>query len=128
MTAARSNKDRILQISRWLAVTFPTPYPTMVRCVKKIAAERGSSPMHKKMGDDGYCVSEGQKIIIRIAVRRGVTRALLIDAIIHEWAHAVLMDEDSDKIGRHDDAWGIMYARIYHRFIDDGGYRASEGY
>jgi hypothetical protein len=128
MPAARSNRDRVLQIARWLTVTFPTPYPTTVRCVKKIAALPGASPMHRQTGDDGSCWVEYQKIIIRIAVRKGIHRPALIDTLIHEWAHAVLMKEESDKIGRHDDAWGVVYARIYHRYVDDGGFRASEDY
>ncbi len=128
MPAARSNRDRILQIARWLAVTFPPPYPTTVHCVQKIAAEPGSTPRQKQTGDDGICTVKGRKAVIRIAIRRGIPRSSAIGALLHEWAHALLADRDSDYEGGHDAAWGRTYARVYRKFIDKEGCKASEDY
>jgi len=128
MPAARSNRDRILQISRWLAVTFPTPYPTTVRCVKKIAAPPGVKGVERRIGCQGETYQDGRKIIIRIAVRRGIPRMSTVDTLLHEWAHALLADQEQEAIGGHDVAWGKAFGKIYHRYIDDGGYKASEDY
>ncbi len=133
MSQARSNKDRLHQIARWLAVTFPTPYPVTLRCVKKIAALPGSTPIEKKQGDAGENYREGRKIVIRVAVRPGTQRAFVVDSLLHEWAHAVTMRHDviegrRTEHGGHDDEWGLAYGKIYRRFVDDGGCEASENY
>jgi hypothetical protein len=126
---AKSNRDRILQIAQWLSVEFPTPFPVTVRCVKKIAAPPGASKIERIMGDYGECTRIGTKITIRLADR---PRAIMIDALLHEWAHAaslrISVMENRRRIGGHDDEWALMYGRIYRRYIDDGGFEASRSY
>ena len=128
--AARSNRDRILQISRWLAAEFPTPHPVTVRCPKKIAAIKGSGPIETKIGDYGITTVRGRKIIISIAVRPSISRGSIIDALLHEWAHAATIRHADIEVNRcaHDDEWALMYGRIYRRFIDEDGSKDSEDF
>ena len=128
MGAARSNRDRVLQIARWLAVTFPTPFPTVVKPVKKIAAMPGADSLQRRIGDYGETYRQGPKIIIRIAVRPGISRSSVVDSILHEWAHALQGDRRMECVGGHDDEWALAYGRIYRRFHDDGGSTASAEY
>ncbi len=127
---ARSNRERVLQISRWLADKFPTPFPVTVRCPKKIAAIPGSGPLETKIGDYGTIIQHGHKIIINIAIRPGRSRSMIVDALLHEWAHAATIRHANLEKNRlnHDDEWALMYGKIYRSFMDDGGCKESEDY
>ncbi len=130
---SQSNRDRILQIARWLAVEFPTPYPVTVKCVRKIAALPGVGPIEQRTGDAGETYRYGRNITIRVTVRPGLVRWTVIDALIHEWAHAATMrhanlEQRRARVGGHDDEWALMFGRIYRRFIDEGGHITSKGY
>lgn len=129
----QSNRDRILQIARWLAVEFPAPYPVTVKCVKKIAALPGAGPIERRTGDAGETYRYGRRISIRIAARPSIGRLSLIDTLFHEWAHAASMrhanlEQNRARVGGHDDEWALMFGRIYRRFIDEGGHITSKGY
>lgn len=133
MSQARSNKDRVHQIARWLAAEFQTPYPVTVRCVKKIAAHRNDNLVIRKTGYYGETERVGRRIIIRVAVRPSISRYSMTDTLLHEWAHAVSLRHDiiEDKRldhGAHDDEWGLAHGKIYRRFYDDGGSEDSENY
>jgi hypothetical protein len=128
--AARSNRDRVLQIARWLAAEFPAPYPVTVRCPKKIAALPGSKGLDVQIGDSGVTRQRGRRITINIAVRPGFSRATVIDSILHEWAHAATVRHADIEMNRgdHDDEWALMYGRIYRRFFDEDGCKDSEDF
>ena len=128
--AARSNRDRVLQIARWLAVEFPTPFPVTVQTPKKIAAVLGSGAIEARIGDCGVTGQRGRRITIRIAVRPYFPRASIIDSILHEWAHAATIRHADIEMNRgdHDDEWALMYGRIYRRFVDEGGHKDSEDF
>jgi len=113
-----------------LAVEFPTPFPVTVRCPKKIAAARGSKPLEAKTGDYGITRQAGRRVIISIAVRSGISRGAVIDALIHEWAHAATIRHADIELNRcaHDDEWALMYGRIYRRFFDEDGWKDSEDF
>jgi hypothetical protein len=133
LSPVRSNKDRVHQVARWLAAEFQTPYPVTVRCVKKIAADRGDSWIIRKTGYYGENYRVGRQIIIRIAVRPSINRCTILDTLLHEWAHAVTMRHDviegrRVEHGGHDDEWGLAHGKIYRCFVDDGGCEVSENY
>ncbi len=133
MAAARGNRERLIQIGKWLAAEHPTPYPVTLRIVKKIAALPGAKPIERGMGDAGETYREGRRIVIRIACRPSLARAYMIDALLHEHAHATSMRHDSiegerGKHGGHDAAWALDYGSIYRHFVDNGGSEASGNY
>ncbi len=130
---SQSNRDRILQIARWLAAEFPGPYPVTVKCVNKIGALPGSDYKERQTGDFGETYRYGRRITIRISCRPSFHRATLIDTLLHEWAHAASMrhaslEEKRLRVGGHDDEWALLYGRIYRRFIDEGGAAESRSY
>ena len=126
MARARSTKERLLQINRWLCASFDTPYPVTLRVVKKIAADSCEPKRIKKTGYYGESWREGRRIFIRIAVRPGIRGGDAIDSLIHEFAHATSMRHDKieDKRlshGAHDDAFALAWGKIYRRFYDEKG-------
>jgi len=129
----QSNQSRLLQIARWLAAEFPTPFPVVVRCPKKIAADPGDKPSIRLTGYYGYTVRIGQKIHIRIAVRPGINLWIQIDTLLHEWAHATTTRQSKIEDARlahgaHDDEWALAFGRIYRRYYDDDGSEDSKGF
>ncbi len=83
-----------------------------------------------KMPDPGHPVSvllldmgaswgnttwDGEKFIIRM--HRDAEYAVLIDVLIHEWAHTLVWDAATE--GDHGPLWGTAYARCY-RSLGDG--------
>jgi hypothetical protein len=118
MGAARSNKYRILQIGRCLQDKFPAPYPIDLECVKKVDALPGASPISCITGDDGESWYEDGSIQIRIAVRPGIRRSVAIDTLLHEWAHALVIDRITRKTPLHCDSWARAYGRLYRWYVD----------
>lgn len=49
---------------------------------------------------------------------RPVTQQELLDALIHEWAHA-LSWATTQSLEAHDPAWGVVYARCYQTTCED---------
>jgi hypothetical protein len=130
MAAARGNKERVLQISRCLADHFPAPYPVDLRCPNKIPALPGSDPIACLTGDDGESWFENGTIHIRIAVRPGIRRSVVIDTTLHEWAHALVIDAIDEKQAPHCDRWARAYGRVYRWYVDadPSGSKISENY
>ena len=131
--AARSNRDRVLQIARWLAVEFPTPFPVTVKITKKIAASRSAPVLDRQIGDSGETCQDGRRIFIRVAVRPSIPRGESNHTILHEWAHAATIrhaniEMERVSCGGHDDEWALMYGRIYRRFYDEDGWKDSEDF
>ena len=130
---SKSNRDRVMQVGRCLAVRFPTPYPVTLRCPKKIAAHRNEEAIIRLTGYFGETWQEGRKIVIRIAVRKGIARYEANSTLLHEWAHAVTLRQSKieDKRlshGGHDDEWALAYGKIYRWFYDEGGADAAKNY
>ncbi len=131
MAIERSNKDRVQQVAEWLRATFPTPYPTIVKTPKRIPLAKGESSA--SLGGLGETYREDRQIVIRVAVRPGIPRYVLVDTLLHEWGHAMTMRQSSIEDtrlahGAHDEEWGLAYSRIYRRFIDEAGDIVSGDY
>jgi hypothetical protein len=118
MGAARSNEDRVLQIGRCLEDKFPAPYPVDLRCPSKIPALPGAGPIQCITGDDGESWFEKGTIHIRIAVRPGIRRSAVIDTLLHEWAHALVIEVKNETQALHCDRWARAYGKLYRWFID----------
>ncbi len=131
---SQSNRERLEQVSRWLAKEFPTLHPVTLKFPKKIAALPGAGAIERRTGDAGESYRDGRRIIIRIAVRSGLRRSDLIETLIHEWSHAASMrhqsmeDKRRETCGGHDSDWAMMYGRIYQAFVDDSGSEDSKSF
>ena len=127
---ARSNRERIEQVGRWLTDNFPTPYPVEIRLAQKIAAIGSDDYFVNRSGDEGETWRKGRKIIIRLSIGAGRNRSVVIHNLIHEYAHASSLRHDSIQHERasHDAAWGIEYAKIYEKFYEEGGSKESSTY
>ena len=88
----------------WLRKNFPITYPISVRCKDRL----------NKANDLGRCIQFDDNSI-KIEISNKQCFDLKIDALIHEWAHAVSID--SKNIDEHGDDWGKAYSRIYRKFI-----------
>jgi len=111
----RKKEDRVRQIYRWLDDKFPTPYPTKLKLVRGI----------KPRSDQGYVVLRGRKLVIHIDIKYPLHAC--IDTLLHEFSHAsswrhVSMDA---YVPDHSDEWGVCFARVYRRFVDEGGQKES---
>ena len=67
-----------------------------------------------KLEDDEYgeCTFDSAKPRIEIRISRALPLVAQLDALIHEWAHAMLagMPEEFHK---HGPLWGVCFARCY---------------
>ena len=60
----------------------------------------------------GECVVDVAKETIRIKITSTVPPIAQLDALMHEWAHA-LLSTLPDEFEKHNALWGICYARCY---------------
>ena len=93
----------------WLRRSFPVGFPVSVRRETKIIVEgvacEGASWKYKNRG--------------QIRLRRSQCWGLLVDALIHEWAHLATYNGHDSRVGEiHGGDWGLMYARIYRAHIE----------
>lgn len=98
-----------LERSRWarciaaLRKELPPPYPVRVRTVRQL--DFGTLSLERENGKRYFD--------LRISCIATFTERL--DALKHEWAHALCptgWNDDSER-DEHDEAWGIWYARAY---------------
>lgn len=59
----------------------------------------------------GYCAWDEEDQVFDIVLHAGLTGNELADAIIHEWAHALVWDVPGAE--EHGPEWGVAYARCY---------------
>lgn len=100
------NKTKWRKLLWWLRKNFSTDLPIIVRCKDKLSFYPN---------DSGICVRFENKYI-RIEISNKQCYYLKVDAIIHEWAHAITMKDNT--IEEHGNEWGKAYSRIYRSFID----------
>lgn len=63
------------------------------------------------MRDEGSCFGPTKKVITLSINKKA---ADIVDTIIHEYAHALDVDEKGALYqGPHQDSWGLQYARCY---------------
>jgi len=115
MPRERKKDKRIRQIYRWLAFSYPTPYPTQLKLV------RGK----KRRSDQGWCFLRRRVLVIHVDHKYPLYSC--IDTLIHEYAHAMAWSHASLDAYEfdHNDAWGLAYAKAYRNFNDEGGDRES---
>lgn len=85
------------QIVAWLRKTFPVSSPVVVK----------RYPAKKNHGMTRY---DGRKFYIRIDSNQETSGQL--DTLLHEWSHAVAMDEAYS----HKERWAQIYGLIYTAF------------
>ena len=70
---------------------------------------------HDAFGTTEDKIIEGRRVYV-ISILRRATRAEVVDTLIHEWAHALV--HASTGSFKHDDAWGVAFAKVYRAFND----------
>jgi len=117
---ARTNRDRVHQVAKFLRVEFPTIIPVEVR-VEKI-----DYPRRRTL--DGAISLTGKRLLLRVDPRQ--KRGAMIETLLHEWAHARNWTSASFQHGEleHPDDWGLEYVKIYRCYVDEGGDIKSREY
>lgn len=116
-------KQRVAQVEAWLREHFPTPYPVIVRWSPRIAGDC--------FGD---CYWSSPNVVVRLSGRRCRERAIAIETLLHEWAHAIVMPNERlhrqlkrcGALQEHPDEFWIAYGRIYRLYYDLGGCEESQ--
>lgn len=52
----------------------------------------------------------------RVTVRRGLGLDLLVDTVIHEWAHLLAWRRHGTEVEEHGSEWGLAHAECYRAF------------
>lgn len=63
---------------------------------------------------DGQCELKDNKFLIKI--NRNLPENYSIDVVLHEVAHAVAWEKDSDIHGNN---WGKAYSKVYRLFLEN---------
>jgi len=118
MARAHRKRDRLKQIHACLCDHYPTPYPTELR----IRARPGC-PI-----DFGGCDMVRRRILIYLNPR--YSRPVLIDTLLHEYAHALVWPHARVNGYRpdHSPEWGIRYAELLEAWTDGTLDRESWAY
>ena len=90
MPKAKNIKERVTQVARWLKSEWE------LEKVKRIEWIDCSEEADYQTRDDalyGYVLERDNYLVIRLCERCCRTRALAIETLIHEMAHAALWDE-----------------------------------
>ena len=110
-----SNRQRVAAVSEWLSKAYPTPYPVTVKLVPGLK--------DGKVALLGHSYRRGRKQFIDL--RAGLSWGILIETLVHEWAHAVHVPHERVEARRdlrpHDPltGWGNTYAAIYSDLFDE---------
>lgn len=72
----------------------------------------------------GYCAlyregdsDNGKPHYFLIVIDNRISKDLVAETLVHEWAHAVAWQEGKN-VDDHGPEWGVTYARIYSQVID----------
>jgi len=65
-----------------------------------------------KNGLDGICEKVNDRFIIKISKK--LSENYSIDVLIHEFAHALAWEKDTDIHGPN---WGKAYSKVYRKFL-----------
>ena len=120
MPIKRRKVERLNQVYLWLVDNFPSPYPTNL--ILRGDKDRDSRKF------EGWVELNGRSLDISINMR--YPKYVLIDTLLHEMAHACtwVNKRMEPHVHEHSDEWGLVYARIYRAFNDDGGFGDSGNY
>lgn len=103
-------------VLRLLRENFPTTYPVKVRRVPR------DEPSLVKLHANGYThlvnahKKQDQRYFL-IAMNREMDWAKMLDAMMHEWAHALTWEVPSSQ--DHPRDWAHAYGKIYRFLIED---------
>ncbi len=125
-------RRRLGEVKRYCAEQWPVAFPVTLRI------ERGA-----KQSDGLYLGGLAWQLRKRFYLRvnpEPKKMALLIDTLVHEWAHLRTTKHEAverlDLTYSHGSEWGLAYAEIYSDFFDHdddrrylgGAWEASRGY
>jgi len=88
----------------WLRKSFPLQHSVSVR----------RYPTRKLGGDNGDCAFAGSTF--RIRVNRNKSFNMMVDTLLHEYAHAMVWYEWDEEDDPHIAEWGVAYAKLYRAF------------
>ncbi len=126
MGRARTKRGRIYQVANWLKDQWPAPCPVEIRIVR-------ATSLSSKDRCFGWCEKRGRRIRITIVDASSWPTAILVDTLIHEWCHALLIQparweakagltsegrERPVELFPHHAAWGATFAAITTAFND----------
>ncbi len=99
-----------------LRTECPPLLPVRVRLVPGPSQHFGLTNLSRDRGH--FNLTLYRTIVERDGTVRAVTRQELLDALVHEWAHA-LSWATTQSLEAHDPAWGVVYARCYQATCED---------
>lgn len=115
---AERNRRYLFRIVEKLNIYLPPPRPVVVLTGRHLS------------GKDGDCCVNGRTFQIRVAKELPLPQA--IDALLHEWAHALSWDACVGKVANnrsipdyefdrlaHGPKWGIAYSKVYLCFTSE---------
>lgn len=107
--------QRIRRISQMIRDNIETPHPVKVRTV-------GNTPELKRLNALGYCYLANSskpksKRYFVIVIPRDTDKSVLVELLVHEWAHA--MSWYNEAKGDHGPSWARSYSELYQLIIDD---------
>lgn len=127
MYRAANRKERARQVFNYLKDRFSsTTHPVRLELVDSLAEDPESGK--QDFADSGWA-DKGRHLVIRINLFRCRDTSILIDTLLHEYAHCMdRWDWRSAEHPPHSHVWGCWYADIYTDFIDEGGWGRSKEY
>jgi len=117
MRLSRTTRRKYRTTLRALRAECPAHVPVRVRLVKGPSRHLGLT----NTSSDGKSFNVTLYRTVREPETdraRPVTRQELLDALVHEWAHALSWSA-TDPSEAHDAAWGVAYARCYQATCED---------
>lgn len=101
---------RYREVVSWLKSEWPLSKPVYVRLATF------PKPKPGRLVDKAKCtLVDGNKFLIEIEKRQCLDMKL--DALIHEWAHAMTWFGAEALGDYHSSEWGLSYARLYRGFF-----------
>lgn len=105
--AILKNRVRYYKALKNLRTRAKCAFPVQVKINRHLKNSHGHCSLRSRSNDEKYF-----SIVIRFNIED-----IMIDSLIHEWAHAYswsyIHENDDSEFVRHDESWGIAYAKCY---------------
>jgi hypothetical protein len=126
MPKARTRRGRVHQVANWLRDKHPCPMPVDIKF-------RKASSLAKRDKLFGWAERGGRRGRIVLVESSSITTSILLDTLLHEWAHLQVWGSDRfeakagfTSAGRarprssfaHDAIWGVAYSALIESFHD----------